>query len=203
MRLEIRDGLVTLSAKDASVREILTEWSRVGPTRIVNGDRVPGSPLTIELDRVPETRALDILLRSVAGYVAAPRQAIGPAGSRYDRIVIMAIARPAASAAASAHTPPTTLPQPRPEARGRMPEPQRQPNAVADEEEEPLVPPMSQPQPPMMPGTYQGAAQPGMPTPLPQGTLVPGQSQQLPGAAQPSMAVPRPGMTAAPVKPPG
>ena len=94
VRLEIRGGLVTLSAKDASVREILTEWARVGQTRIVNAERVAGGLVTIELNGVPEAKALDIVLRSVAGYVAAPRMAAATAGSRFDRIVIMATARP-------------------------------------------------------------------------------------------------------------
>src|SRR5512144_2619043 len=75
VKLEIRGGLVTLSAKDASVREILSEWSRVGDTRIVNAERVPGGTVNIELNGVPEAKALDIVLRSVAGYVAAPRSA--------------------------------------------------------------------------------------------------------------------------------
>ena len=36
----IADGHVSISAANATVRQILTEWARVGQTRIVNLDRV-------------------------------------------------------------------------------------------------------------------------------------------------------------------
>ena len=73
VKLDIRGGQVTLSAKDATVREILAEWARVGQTRIVNAERIGGGLLTLDLNGVPEAKALDTVLRSVAGYVAAPR----------------------------------------------------------------------------------------------------------------------------------
>ena len=66
-------GRVSLSAKDATVRQILTEWARVGHTQIVNVERIAGGPITIEFTNVPEAEALDMLLRSVSGYMVAPR----------------------------------------------------------------------------------------------------------------------------------
>ncbi len=36
VRLAIKDGRVELVARDATLREILLEWERVGGTRIVN-----------------------------------------------------------------------------------------------------------------------------------------------------------------------
>ena len=81
VRLEIRDGLVTLDAKDATIREIFVEWARVGQTRVMNAERVPGGPVTLQLNGIPERKALDIVLRSVAGYVAAPRAVAQSAGS--------------------------------------------------------------------------------------------------------------------------
>ena len=77
------------SAKDATVRQILTEWARVGQTRIINVDRVAGPPLSIELTNVPEAQALDTLLRTVSGYLAAPRPVTMPNASAYDRIFIL------------------------------------------------------------------------------------------------------------------
>src|SRR5512142_1819437 len=74
VQLSIADGRVSLVAKDATVRQILAEWARVGQTRIVNGERVPGGPITIELHDVSEARALDTILRTVSGYMAAPRE---------------------------------------------------------------------------------------------------------------------------------
>jgi hypothetical protein len=89
VRVTLSGGVVTVSAKDASVRQILTEWARVGQTRIVNVERLADIPLTIELSNVPESEALDTLLRTVSGYLAAPRASVAPNVSRYDRIFIL------------------------------------------------------------------------------------------------------------------
>ncbi len=73
VRISLADGRVTVSAKDATIRQILTEWARVGQTRIVNLDRLSGAPMSLELTNVPEAQALETVLRSVSGYLAAPR----------------------------------------------------------------------------------------------------------------------------------
>jgi hypothetical protein len=101
----LNNGRVSVVAKDATVRQILTEWARVGQTKIVNVDRIPGGPLTLELRDIPEGQALDVLLRSVSGYMAAPRQTAVANLSVFDRIIVMPTAvapRPAASAQAPA-----------------------------------------------------------------------------------------------------
>src|SRR5712691_4798060 len=104
VHLTMHDGRVSIVAKDATVREILTEWARVGQTRIVDVERIPGTPVTLELDNVTESQALEVLLRSLSGYIAAPR-AVGAANlSYYDRIIVMptlAAARAAVSASSS------------------------------------------------------------------------------------------------------
>jgi len=89
VQVSIRNGLITVIAKDATVRQIMAEWARVGQARIVNAERIPGGPVTLELVNVPETQALDVLLRSVAGYLAAPRAAYVSNLSHFDRVVIM------------------------------------------------------------------------------------------------------------------
>src|SRR5690242_13730703 len=89
VQVTIRDGLVTVVAKDATVRQIINEWARVGQAKVVNADRIPGGPTTLELTNVPEAQALDTLLRSAAGYLAAPRAETVSHLSRFDRIVIM------------------------------------------------------------------------------------------------------------------
>lgn len=103
VRITIAEGLVTVSAKDATIRQILTEWARVGQTRIVNLDRLSGAPMSLELTNVPEAQALETVLRSVSGYLAAPRASDLPNASRYDRIFLLASSsgtpsRPVASA---------------------------------------------------------------------------------------------------------
>jgi hypothetical protein len=106
VRLSIRDGRVALSAQDATLRQILLEWERVGGTRVFNRDRVPGTLLTIELTNVTEAEALATLLRSVAGYVATRRLDPAAGASRYSRIVLMpGEARPWAAAASVAGQP--------------------------------------------------------------------------------------------------
>ncbi len=97
VRLTMQNGHVSLVAKDATVRQILAEWARVGQTRIVNMERVPGGPVSLELNNVPEAQALDILLRSLSGYITAPRPVQAATLSRFDRIILMptlASARP-------------------------------------------------------------------------------------------------------------
>ena len=101
VKVTIGNGRVTLVAKDVTVRQILTEWARVGQTRIINLDRVVGGPVSMELNNMPEAQALDVLLRSVSGYLAAPRPVDAANLSHFDRIVVMptsAAPRPAASA---------------------------------------------------------------------------------------------------------
>jgi hypothetical protein len=89
VRLAIQNGRVTLVATEATLGEILDEWERVGQTRIINRDRVSRMPMTLELTDVPESQALGILLRSVNGYIAAPRAIAMDGLSRFDRVMIM------------------------------------------------------------------------------------------------------------------
>jgi hypothetical protein len=67
------------------------------------------------LNNVPEGQALDIILRSVAGYMAAPRAAAEPNASLYDRIMILPTSTaPRVTASAPVNTPalPTFAPPP-------------------------------------------------------------------------------------------
>ena len=102
-----------------------------------------GTPLTLKLVNVPERQALDIILRSVAGYMAAPRLASAtPGASAYDRIVILPTSAGAATAAAN--TPRTSTPAnpgmlsgngripPRPP--GMMPRPGEQAEAIEQDD---------------------------------------------------------------------
>src|SRR5688572_5661295 len=110
VKVEFLMGKVNLVAKDASLRAILTEWARVGGTRLVNPERLTGGPLTLELIGVPERQALDILLRDVGGYILGPRQALVAGVSAVDRLVVV-------TAAAGRPLPPgPSFPAPRPAA---------------------------------------------------------------------------------------
>ena len=54
LKLTIANGRVTLIAQEVPLRQILTEWARVGQTRIVNAEKLAGPPLTLQLVDVPE-----------------------------------------------------------------------------------------------------------------------------------------------------
>jgi hypothetical protein len=97
LTLEIANGRVSLDATSVSARQILEEWSRLGGTKIVGAEKIVGAPLTLQLVDVPERQALDIVLRNVAGFMAATRPESATAGaSIYDRILILPTAAPAA-----------------------------------------------------------------------------------------------------------
>jgi hypothetical protein len=139
LSVKIANGRATVIAKDVPVRQILAEWARVGETKVVNGEKIPGGPVTLELVDVPEKEALDILLRTAAGYIAAPRPANLTGASQFDRVIVLATSRPPA-ATASVNPPPfgrpmNAPPQPPPDDddgepgdQGPMPPPVMGPN---------------------------------------------------------------------------
>jgi hypothetical protein len=126
VQLQFQEGRVTLRAQDAPVRAILAEWARLGGATIVNGDRVTGPPLTLELAGVPERQALDVVLRTVAGYMLAPRRDAATGASAFDRIVILP------TSVAPQNPPPAPRPTAgRPVPRPRLPALARPPAPVA------------------------------------------------------------------------
>jgi hypothetical protein len=174
VQLSIHDGRVSLVAKDATVRQILTEWAKVGHTRIVNLERIPGGPLTIEFTDMPEQQALDVLLRAVSGYMAAPRATAVANQSQFDRIIVI----PTSSAPRAA----TVSPAPAPFA--QLP-PQPPPFSPTDEDDEPRQPgpggpptrgPVFSPFP--QPQVVNPQQRPGAPTPTPGAVAVVGGPQQ-------------------------
>lgn len=163
LKLDFQNGLVTVEATAVPVRTILIEWGRVGGTKIVGAERISGVPLTVKLVNVSEAKALETILRSVAGYMAAPRHIVGAGPSMYDRILVMATS----SAPASTSRPPAQgnnnsangqrLIQPRPPSRPERPEPAEEPEQVEPDENEPNPPVFTFPQP----GQQNGSNQPG------------------------------------------
>jgi hypothetical protein len=188
VKLEIRDGLVTLDAKDATLREIFAEWARVGSTRVVNVERVAGGLITVQLTRVPEHQALETLLRSAAGFLAVPRAVPQASASMYDRILVMPGTRPT-TVPTSAGPAPSGQPQ-SPWARDRI---VQQPSVVVDDEDEAVPNPQVS-----VPGAVAGMPQQGVPTaPVPYsgaGMASPNGSPFTPNpSAQPPATPPRPG----------
>ena len=135
--VEFNDGLVTVDATSVPVRTILNEWAKKGGTKVVGGDRISGQPLTVKLVDVPESKALEVILRSVAGYLAAPRST-GTGSSMYDRILVMATSSTPAPAGPARPTPPN----PAVNGTQRFIPPQRQPSDDNndDREDDPTPP---------------------------------------------------------------
>ncbi|MCA1561948.1 MAG: hypothetical protein LC753_06935 [Acidobacteria bacterium] len=174
LKLSMANGRVSLVAQDVPLRQILAEWARIGQTRIINGDKLAGPPVTLELVDIPEKQALEILLRSVAGYMVAQRAEAVPGASVYDRVMILPTSRPPVVSASFSQPPAFNRPMPQP-----MPVP------VDDDETQ-------------APGEQGVAAAPGI---LPPGAMQPG-PQQMPGVVPPGgagqtppvLTAPRPGM---------
>jgi hypothetical protein len=114
LKLTMQNGRVTVIADNVPVRQILQEWARVGQTRIVNVEKVSGQNLTVQLVNMPERDALDVILRSASGYIAAPRTTPLAGAADYDRITIFMATSKAPAQVASA-APPTFQRPPQPE----------------------------------------------------------------------------------------
>lgn len=170
LKLDFHNGLVSIEANSVPVRTILTEWGKVGGTKIVGAERVAGAPLTLKLVNVSEAKALETILRSVAGYMAAPRAITAAGPSRYDRILVMATSSAPAPAATTRAPQQTNAAQrfvpPRPVQRDEQPEPDEQ---MEPDENPPNPPVFTFPQPGQQPGQFNGVpmAQPGMMQPQP------------------------------------
>lgn len=197
VRIAIAEGRVTLSAQDATSRQILTEWARVGQTQIVNLDRLSGAPMSLELTDVPEAQALETVLRSASGYLAAPRATELRNASRYDRIFVLASSSgTAARAITSAPAPsPTFTPPP---FNDDPPEPDDEAPRRPLVPQNPNVPsrgaafatfPQPQAQPPQTPQQPQDAgpftAHPSSPGGMPSGVSTPGMIVPAPQPAAP------------------
>jgi hypothetical protein len=209
LKLSFQNGLVSVEANSVPVRTILNEWAKIGGTKVVGAERISGAPLTVKLVNVTEAQALETILRSAAGYMAAPRSAsaatTGP--STYDRILVMATtSAPAAAATAARPAPGATnafagtqrlVPQ-----RPQRPD-QQEPDDQEEVDENPPNPPVfTFPQANQngggAPGTFNASQPGGMVAPgMNPGTITINPAQQngpqMPiGVSQPGMMVPAP-----------
>ena len=166
LKMSMQNGRVTIVADNVPLRQILQEWARLGQTRIVNADKLSGPAVTLQLVDTLEKDALDILLRSASGYIAAPRPVPVANAAFYDRVTIMATSR-APAATASNMLPPTFQRPPQP----------------MDESDEPInvamPPPQGNPAAGQFPVQFPGQYPPGM-MPPPQAPL----TSPRPGAVQ-------------------
>ena len=173
LKLTMANGRVTLVADNVPLRQILQEWARIGQTNIVNAEKMMNPMMTLQLVDVPERDVLDILLRSAAGYIAAPRPTMVANAAMFDRVTIMATSRAPAASASVAQSVPTF---------------QRPPQPIDDNDE-----PINVAMPPMQPGQQNPAIMqfPGlMPNQMPNTSTTPG-----------PLTSPRPGALPTPASP--
>lgn len=95
-------GRVTLVAEQATIREILAEWGRIGGSHIINAERLAGPPIPmLRFENQPEAEVIDSLLRTAAGYILGPRTVRTSGPSLYEAVMILPTSTPVGSAVAS------------------------------------------------------------------------------------------------------
>lgn len=98
LELSFNGGRATLVASGVTIPQIMAEWERKGGSKITNADKITGGLVSYEFHDVPEVVVLQSLLRTAAGYIAAPRRPGGPTGpSSIEQVVILATSRPTSS----------------------------------------------------------------------------------------------------------
>ena len=184
LKVSMNGGLVTIIADDVPLSSVLAEWARLGQTKVVNGEQI-FTRVSFHIVDMPERKALDIVLRSVAGYIAAERPTAIAGASAFDRIMILPTSRPPANSGPIMNAPPAVF-APRPAA----------PPVPEVDDDPPGVTPPGMP-PPMTPQNVPGM---GPQPQQPQGPLTSPRPGQLPTA--PQQPVPF-GTPAKPPAPPG
>jgi hypothetical protein len=181
LKMSMQNGRVTIMADNVPLRQILQEWARLGQTNILNIDKVNGPAVSLQLVDTSEKDALDIILRSASGYIAAPRPLAVANASIYDRITIMAASHPPTAVAAA--VPPPTF--------------QRPPQPMEEDEPLNVVPnPAQNPVIGQYPGMPPQIVQPGMPPAAPA-------VQSQPGMPTAPQTLSKPGMLPTPPVPNG
>ena len=114
LKVEFHDGRVSVDATSVPVRTILTEWGKIGGTKIVGAERITGAPITVKLINVTEAQALETILRSVAGLHGRAAQHrsrrvdVRPHHGDGDDSALRRLSRPTPRPARSNQTPPST-----------------------------------------------------------------------------------------------
>ena len=193
LKLSLSNGRATLIAQDVPVRQILDEWARVGQTTIVNGDKLTGPALTLQLVDRPEREVLDLILRSASGYIAAQRPINLAAASQFDRVMILPVSRGPVGVVSA---PPNHFRQPPPQPQ-QMPMPM-----VEDDNDNPVEQPQIMPPgigPQNGPTQFPFQPQPAQPAPItaPRPGILP-----APPPGQPNPYGPPPGAPGSTVPPP-
>jgi hypothetical protein len=111
------NGVMSLVATNAPLREILAEWTRKGGTPFPGSERLTGTPLTLEFPHKPETEVIASLLRSASGYIVRDRLTASASPSSIEVVYILATS----TATSSGYSPaPAYAPPPQPTTQGNV-----------------------------------------------------------------------------------
>ena len=122
--VKFESGRIWMTARRATLTQILNAWSRAGKTRFEGVEKTPNpGPIDAQLAGVFEEEALAFLLKQAGGYTAIVRDIPTPAESTFARVVIIG----SKSAAAPLVAP---VPEPRPPPEPAEPPPPPDPGSV-------------------------------------------------------------------------
>jgi hypothetical protein len=176
------DGLVTLTAQNVTIRDILAEWARQCGCYVVNADRLDGTPIAVPISFVsaPQPQVLRSLLRETGGYALTPRRAGSTSISDYETIYIINASGPVMHAVATPTVTPIVI------------------RGAPDDEIPPVMPIVVGAEPPT-PGASAGD-QPPQQTPSARPAATPAGGFVI-TPVSPAPATPAPGMPATPGQP--
>ena len=105
--LKFESGRVWVTARRATLAQILNAWSRTGKTKFEGLEKAPSQgPIDVQLAGVSEEEALAFLLKQAGGYTAVVRETSPPVESTFARVLILGSRSPAAPSIAPAPEPP-------------------------------------------------------------------------------------------------
>jgi len=109
------NGVMSLVATNAPLREILNEWTRKGGTPFPGAERLTGTPLTLEFPHKRETEVVASLLRGASGYIVRDRLTASSSPSSIEVVYVLATS----TATSSGYSPaPAYVPPPQPTTQG-------------------------------------------------------------------------------------
>jgi len=113
--VKFENGRVWMTARRATLTQILAAWSRAGNTRFEGVEKAPDpGPIDAQLAGVSEEEALAFLLKPAGGYTAVARKIPAPAESAFARVMILGSKSPAAPSIAPVPDPPAPPEPPEP-----------------------------------------------------------------------------------------
>jgi hypothetical protein len=181
-------GTVNLTARNVTVRDILSEWQRQCGCYVVNAEKMPGGPLAIpiQFEHASQAAVLESLLRGAAGYALTPKRAGDTSVSNFETIYIVATSHAVAGAYVPSVPIAPAIPMPT--------------QGAPDDELPPVMPQppqgtSAQPAAPPAPGTSPTSA------PVPRQPGTPGSFVPITPVGTPQSTAPAPG-TVTPAPPP-